>query len=151
MHTSGSPSAGTTTKLRPSAVCGPIWLTIALIEAYKLTTRDGKFFDANGKIFDTSSSQTWDGQSKAIFVVNEKGDVFASTYQKVGEFHHSSLGQGKAVAMAGEMEVDNGILKSISNRSGHYTPKPEYLDQTISHLEQSGIDFKSVEIDILES
>lgn len=76
--------------------------------------------------------------------------MFASTYQKVGEFHHSSLGQGKPVAMAGEMEVDNGILKSISNRSGHYTPKPEYLDQTISHLEQSGIDFKSVEIDILE-
>jgi len=48
------------------------------------------------------------------------------------------------------MEVNNGVLKSITNRSGHYTPKPEYFDQTISHLEQSGIDFKSVEIDVLE-
>jgi hypothetical protein len=120
------------------------------LEAYKLTAKNGKFFDANGNLFDTSSSQTWDGQSKAIFVVNEKGDVFASTYQKAGEFHHSSLGQGKPVAMAGEMEVENGVLKSISNRSGHYTPEPEYLDQTISHLERSGIDFKSVEIDTLE-
>jgi len=83
-------------------------------------------------------------------VVNEQGDVFASTYQKVGEFHHSSLGQGKPVAMAGEIEIENGVLKSISNRSGHYTPKPEYLDQTISHLEQGGIDFKSAKIDILE-
>ena len=126
------------------------YLSESELEGYKLSIINGKIYDANGKPFDTSVSQTWDRQNKAIFVVNEKGEMFASTYQKAGEFHHSSLGQGKPVAMAGEMEVVNGNLKSISNRSGHYKPKPEYLDQTVSHLERRSINFNSVKIDDLE-
>jgi cation transport regulator ChaC len=52
--------------------------------------------------------------------------------------------------MAGEIDVDNGVLKYISNRSGHYTPEPEYFEQTILHLERCGINFDSVELDVLE-
>jgi hypothetical protein len=70
--------------------------------------------------------------------------MYASNYQKAREFHHSSLGQGKPVAMAGEIEVFSGKLKYISNRSGHYWPTNEFLDQSIEHLSEQGIDFSRV-------
>jgi len=50
------------------------------------------------------------------------GTFYASMEQAVGEFHHSSLVAGDPVAAAGELDVGQGVLEALSDKSGHYRP-----------------------------
>jgi hypothetical protein len=79
--------------------------------------------------------------------MDEHGNFFASKFHFVGRFHHSSLLAGAAVAAAGEIEVRNGQLIAISDRSRHYLPGREFTDQAI--LEKCGIDTGSIEQDLI--
>jgi hypothetical protein len=82
--------------------------------------KDGKIYDANGRLFDTSTASTaHSGGGNAIFVMDANGNTFASKTQIVGEFHHSSLAAGQPVAAAGELRVEQGVLKAITDKSGH--------------------------------
>jgi hypothetical protein len=126
-----------------------VYLSDTEKEKYRLTVRDGKLHDANGFLFDTTESNTWDGQSKAIYVMDEKGRIFASREQRLFEFHHSSLGQGKPVAGAGEIEVRAGVLQNINNRSGHYKPPKESLIQTTNELSRQGLSLNECMVEII--
>ncbi|WP_156371317.1 hypothetical protein [Nocardia arizonensis] len=71
-------------------------------KAYELTVRDGKIYDANGNLFDTTAASTaHSGDGKAIFVMDENGKLYASTYHAPGQFHHSSFLAGQPVSGAG--------------------------------------------------
>jgi hypothetical protein len=122
------------------------YLTDAELAQYKVTIQNGKLYGASDDLFDTSKASTWDGNKRAILIIDEKGDMYVSNYQKAMEFHHSSLGQGNPVAMAGEIEVTNGKLNYMSNRSGHYHPTKEFMDQSIEHLSDQGLGFSSAQI-----
>jgi hypothetical protein len=64
-------------------------------------------YDASGAPFDTSDASTvFSAEGRAIFVMDENGDFYASKSQQVGRFHHSSLAGGEPVAAAGEMKVE---------------------------------------------
>jgi hypothetical protein len=133
----------------------PIWgtpvkyLDDAELQTKKLTVKDGKLYDANGDLFDTSKASTaHSGEGRAIFVMDEKGNIYASNVQKVGEFHHSSLAQGKPVTGAGELVVENGVVKTISNKSGHYQPTPAMNEQVFKSLETQGVDTSKVTRDV---
>src|SRR5690606_5578484 len=92
-----------------------------------LTVKDGKFYNADGNLFDTSVGGTeWSGEGRAIYVMDEQGNIFASTKHQLGAFHHSSFLGGKQVAAAGELEVRDGLLVGLSDRSGHYAPAREF-------------------------
>lgn len=109
-------------------------------KAYELTIRDGKIYDANGNLFDTTSAATaHSGGGKAIFVMDENGKLYASTYHAPGEFHHSSFLGGKPVSGAGELEVVNGELRMITDQSGHYKPSQDYTRQVVENLQGKGI------------
>ena len=117
-------------------------------ETHRLTVRDGKLYDANGRLFDTRTAQTaHSGNGRAIFVMDEQGRIYASTYQEVGQFHHSSLLAGRPVTAAGELVVENGVLKVVSNRSGHYRPPPEINEQIFRSLEVQGVDISRISRD----
>ncbi|BBA34221.1 Rhs family protein [Methylocaldum marinum] len=60
-------------------------------EACRLHVKDGKLYDNAGNPFDTSDAKTWDGQPKAIYIMDKEGKLFASMEQKPFDFHHSSL------------------------------------------------------------
>ncbi len=115
---------------------------------YALTIRDGKLYDASGKLFDTTggSSVFAGGSGNAIFVMGRDGKLYASLEQQVGHFHHSSLLAGKPVATAGEMAVENGVIKSISNRSGHYMPSEEFTRQGLRKLAHEGLDLNAIQM-----
>lgn len=118
-------------------------------QAYKLTVKDGKLYDANGKLFDTAACSTaHSGCGRAIFVMDRQGNVYASTVQEVGKFHHSSFLAGQPVAGAGELVVENGVVKLISNKSGHYRPTAEMNEQVLKTLEAQGIDVSKVDLDV---
>ena len=126
----------------------PLWsgktvkyLTDAERTQYKLQFKDGKIFDAAGKPFDTASGTALaSGPGNAIFIMDGLGNFYASNYQAIGEFHHSSLAAGQPVAAAGEMRVENGVLKSMTDRSGHYQPTPDMRAQAEKALKANGID-----------
>ena len=51
--------------------------------AYQLLVKDGKIYDADGNLFDTWGAMTvHSGQGRAIFVMDESGNLYASNYQE---------------------------------------------------------------------
>jgi hypothetical protein len=101
----------------------------------------------DGSLFDTAGSTThWSGGGRAIFVMDEHGNLFATPHQEVGVTHHSSLLAGGPVVGAGEIEVRNGVLVSMTDQSGHYRPTAEMNDRVLDSLHgqglQTGPDFK---------
>ena len=116
--------------------------------AYQLSVKDGKLYDADGNLFDTSGAMTvHSGQGRAIFVMDENGNLYASNYQEVGAFHHSSLLAGDPVAGAGELQVSNGDIQVISDKSGHYMPGRRYTMQTVDYLRGLGLNIADSQIE----
>ena len=117
-------------------------------QEYKLHIKDGKLYDAKGKLFDTTKSSTFggNGKGKAIFVMDEYGSIYASKVHKTGKFHHSSFLSGQPVASAGELVVKNGTPKAVTRRSGHYEPTAEQLDQFIEQLGKNKVNLNNIDI-----
>jgi hypothetical protein len=113
--------------------------------------KDGKLVDFMGDPIDTSKAKTLatsvDGEARAIFVMSPDGKIYYSNNQIVGKFHHSSFLGGKDVAMAGELAVEEGFLKTINLHSGHYRPQKEQMRQVMLELKGRGADLKTVRVD----
>jgi hypothetical protein len=119
-------------------------------ESYRVIPRDGKLVDVNGQPFDTAAgASAHSGAGKAIYVMDEQGNVYASNFHGVGEFHHSSFMGGKPVSGAGELEVRGGEVIGITDRSGHYTPTRAMTEQTVQRLRDQGIPIRDDQIDII--
>ncbi|MBX3225349.1 MAG: hypothetical protein KF795_32895 [Labilithrix sp.] len=101
-------------------------------------------FDAHGKPFDTRGATTWNKEERAIFVMNAHGELYASTFQEAGYFHHSSLAGGEPVAAAGELVVEKGKLVAITSNSGHYKPGSEFTEQLLCALRDRGVNLAGV-------
>lgn len=111
-------------------------------QQFKLTVKDGKIFDAEGKPFDTRNGKTacfGGGAGKAIFVMDHDGNLYASNYHAPGKFHHSSFLAGQPVAGAGEITVHNGEIQSLTRNSGHYRPSAAQLEQVAHNLSSQGL------------
>lgn len=80
----------------------------------------------------------------AIYVMDERGELFVSFEAERHAFHHSSLLAGGRVAAAGEMIIINGKLYAINNQSGHYRPPPIALERVIRVLKSRGVKFDGV-------
>jgi hypothetical protein len=78
------------------------------------------------------------GPGYAIYVMGRTGNIHVSSHM-VGHRHHSSLLAGTDVAGAGELQVDRGNLRWLSNKSGHYAPSVVHLVQTLHQLQKKGV------------
>ncbi|NWB92639.1 hypothetical protein [Pseudomonas agarici] len=109
--------------------------------AFKVTIKDGKVYDASGKLFDTRQASTAFAQNKgrAIFVMDAHGSMYISNEQTRGKFHHSSFFGGASVAAAGDVRIENGVMTAISRKSGHYRPSSAQLNQAVNHLKSQGV------------
>jgi hypothetical protein len=117
---------------------------------YRVTIHDGHLYDAHGDLFDTSGgvSAFANNGGRAIFVMDKDGNIFASTYQRVGDFHHSSFFSGQEVAAAGELVVKDGKIEIVTDRSGHYLPERSRTQQMLDQLTSQGIDMTDVIVDL---
>lgn len=111
------------------------------LEAHRLFVRDGKLYKASdGTPFDTSAASTaHSGGGRAMFVMDQHGNLYASNKQIVHELHHSSFLGGGDVAGAGEVRVTNGTLDEMTRKSGHYRPTEAHNDRVIDELGRQGI------------
>jgi hypothetical protein len=120
-------------------------------EEHQLSFQDG-LVNQGEDLLDTTDAQgsTLKG-SKAdrhIFAMDGQGkftatDAAMSKFTKgedgkVERIHHSSLVQGEPVAAAGEIEVEEGHIRSISDHSGHYKPTGEMTFNAVSALQDHG-------------
>ena len=92
-----------------------------------------------GADVDTAASVTHAaGLGWEIFVVGPGGDLHMASH-KIGKFHHSSLLGGGSVAMAGELQVNGGVVTTMSNKSGHYSPTAQAFIRFLKVLEAQGL------------
>lgn len=106
------------------------------LQTYRLHVDDeGLLREANGKLFDTRDAESpTNGRGHAIFVADPHGNLFASHYAPVGEFHHSSFLGGEPVGTAGELAAEDGMIRKITNNSGHYRPDRDSCLDFLRHM-----------------
>ncbi|TDD85593.1 hypothetical protein E1293_10835 [Actinomadura darangshiensis] len=106
-------------------------------EGYRIWVDDeGLLRDTGGRLYDTTES-SW--RSKALFVMDRLGNIYASRTFAPGGFHHSSFLAGGPVTAAGELTAVNGRLEMINDFSGHYKPNVEDMTRTIERLRAAGV------------
>ena len=128
---------------------GVQYLTPEELEAFRIFIKDGKVYRAsNGSLFDTTADLT-NPDGKAIFVMDDQGNFYASTEQRVGTFHHSSFFAGGPVSGAGEIAIKDGQIIAMNSHSGHYKPSDELERQVLDQLETQGIDTSQVRKDLM--
>ncbi|MFI7004421.1 hypothetical protein [Nocardia sp. NPDC050175] len=113
----------------------------AELENHRLFVHEGRLFRAaDGRLFDTTqiASAREGGDARAIFVMDEFGNLYAGD-QELGSLHHSSFLGGRTVTGAGEIEVRDGRLVVLSDRSGHYLPRGELNDYAVDLLRRQGL------------
>jgi hypothetical protein len=112
-------------------------------EGYRVfVDNDGLLRNArDGSLADTADAATLHtrGGGRAIFVMDEQGNLYASNYQHLGEFHHSSLANGQPVAAAGEIAVSDGVIQHVTAGSGHYQPGVREMGQFVDEMGRLGI------------
>jgi hypothetical protein len=113
-------------------------------ESYELEGGDPLVQKGQAEPYDTSQAfSKFMKRGFAIFVMSPDGKLYAGSH-KIGLFHHSSFLAGAAVAGAGEMKVEKGKLKFITNKSGHYKPTGGEMVQVFEELASRGVDLSSV-------
>jgi hypothetical protein len=79
------------------------------------------------------------GSYPAIWVMDPSGRLYVSSTPQPGMFNHSSFLGGGSVICAGEIIIAGGVIKFINNRSGHYKPPDNALDNAIAKLKDQGV------------
>lgn len=131
-----------------------IYFSDSQLEDYEIDCVRGQIVNSNnGKIHFTIKG--FSGSGGEIFVAQEnsrstKGfKIFAYAGSLVGRFHHSSLGRGKPVLSAGEIEVGSrGKVNYVNNGSGHYLPGDHQLGFIVDYLDKKGCLDPGIEIEL---
>lgn len=136
-------------------------------ETYELKLHKGKnLFFWRGAPLDTSKMRRMtafggsNNAARVIYVMTTGGKIYVADEGAetiAGEnspqqyrFNHSSLVEGEPVASAGELWFEDGILKGISDKSGHYRPGLQETLQVLRHFQKLGVDISNVVVDRFE-
>lgn len=121
---------------------GVKYLTEKEREAYEVFVQHNKIVDAKGNLVDTNGSISILPSGKpldteyAIFVMSEEGKIYLSKNYAYGKFHHSSFLSGKPISAGGEIYIEKGVIKEVTNDSGHYIPSLDFVKKnTLKELE----------------
>ncbi|XP_049871945.1 uncharacterized protein LOC126370875 [Pectinophora gossypiella] len=120
--------------------CPPyvVYYDIEARSPLELHVKNGKLYTSKGDLFDTDQADFSHSGQKAIFVMDPSGRIYASNQHPILLLHHSSLMAGNPVAAAGELKVDEGVIRSVSSCSGHYRPTLALTKQIITSLRRQG-------------
>ncbi|MGH3664202.1 MAG: ADP-ribosyltransferase, partial [Micromonosporaceae bacterium] len=129
---------------------GTRYFTEAERERYRLRIGpDGKLYDSAGNLFDTRLSVgRYLGIQHAIFVMDAAGNIYAATEEMLGDrsIKHSSFLAGEQVMAAGEIQVINGVVKVITNNTGHYQTKHGKTREFVERLRSAGVPVEGVKL-----
>ncbi|MFI5779357.1 alpha/beta hydrolase [Nocardia sp. NPDC051570] len=95
------------------------------------------FVGSDGRLHRASDGTPFHSPA-AIFVMDEFGNLYSGEKQ-VGYIHHSSFLGGRTATAAGFLDVRDGWLVSMSDSSGHYSPRPKINDFALDLLRRQGL------------
>jgi hypothetical protein len=96
---------------------------------------EGKLYSADPEAERKIVDQPKSAKSKVGKILNK----LRNNNERIQEdVHHSTFLSGEAVAAAGEIEAQEGVVKTVSDRSGHYRPTSEHIYQTVHQLQEGG-------------
>src|SRR5579883_3113233 len=98
---------------------------------YEVHPDGGRFKDYQGENESTIGYQThFSGHGWGIFVCSADGKLYVHSHE-VNVFHHSTFLAGGSVAAAGEIVIDDGQIKMISCKTGHYRSGPDEMARLV--------------------
>jgi hypothetical protein len=103
----------------------------------------GRLLDSHDALFSTRQNQC------GIFSMDRYGNLFVEPpdLKLDGKFfNHSSFNAGNDVTCAGEVVIDQGILTSINNASGHYKPTRSNLHECVKTLHTQGVNLTQAQV-----
>ncbi|XP_042450386.1 IQ domain-containing protein IQM2-like [Zingiber officinale] len=110
-------------------------------EAYEVIIEDGKFMHRQSKqVLDTSDGPKG---AKWIFVLSTSKKLYVGQKKK-GTFQHSSFLAGGATSAAGQLVVENGVLRVVWPHSGHYRPTQKNFEEFMIFLQDNNVDITNV-------
>jgi hypothetical protein len=99
--------------------------------------------------FSTSDFYSYGGGSGwAAFAMDPDGNIYAGEH-RIQRFHHSSFLAGGRAAASGEIKVERGQLKAVSNKTGHYHAEAIHLANLLREFDEMGADLGAVEVYIV--
>ncbi|KTD52603.1 hypothetical protein [Legionella quateirensis] len=114
----------------------------------RVLTRNGIFYSRDREVFDTQKSISHDKKGFAAYTLNVNGEL--SVFQHIDHdktgIAHSSMNAGVPVVSAGEIEIKNGKLISITEHSGHYRPSLYNMYKTLDYFRKQGVDISDVKV-----
>lgn len=121
---------GKAAKLRVVAISQPLQM-VSLEDGQSAVASTLGYTAAAGKAIASGAT------GMAAFAWDAKKILYICEHVE-GGFHHSSFMAGGHVRCAGMIKIDNGLVKEISNNSGHYKPPVENLKSLVKHLHEKG-------------
>ncbi len=99
----------------------------------KVTIQDGRLHDSQGRLVDTRSARSMPGEAplRARFVMDPAGSIYLSNDRR--------LASHDPVAAAGEIRVEDGVVKEVSRESALYRPDEQHLDAFVHALVSGGV------------
>jgi hypothetical protein len=122
-------------------VAGVRYLTARERSDFRVFIKGGLLYRGNKLMDSRDNSTVVSGKGWAIFVTNPSGQLYAGSHS-AGQFHHSSFLAGRPVMSAGELKVENGVIKVLTAKSGHYKPTLEQFIAGVKELKQRGADLE---------
>ena len=102
--------------------------------------------DTAPKPFDTTGMTSYGaGTGFAMFVMAPDGAIYTGEH-RVQRFHHSSFLAGGDAAAAGELRIENGELKAITHKTGHYQAGHDEMEDVLEKLESWNVGLSGVRI-----
>ena len=117
-------------------------------DMFRVLVRDGKFVTPEGEKFDTSDTVSHDKTGFAAFTLNVHGEL--SVFQHIDHdktgIAHSSMNAGVPVFCAGEIQIKDGKLISLTEHSGHYRPSLYSIYKTLEYFRNQGVDISEAKV-----
>jgi hypothetical protein len=118
-------------------------------EASRAFAWQGKLVDSAGKPLDPDLKNKPDRDRESSYVMDAAGNLYLTFDHTPGYIHHSSMLAGAPVSCGGVMRVELGMVKLVSNYSGHYKPAPKCVKHVLTRLREMGIDTKLVKAEYI--
>lgn len=109
------------------------------LKSYEVKVVDGKLIGSDGYPFDSGKDEFYDGPKSHIFVIDQYLRLYISRRSQAGLIHHSSLSRGEPVVFSGKIAVLDGIVKYLSDNSGHYRISKNHVLGGLRTLDAFGL------------
>lgn len=129
-----------------------VYLTSEETAKYRTLINDGKFYILDNtaeafQICDTEEMESKRAKGFAAYTINKDGGIAIFSHKSTADgLAHSSMNAGAPVIFAGELKIEEGVLKEINTFSGHYKPSIENVYYALKYLQEQGVDITNVKI-----